>query len=291
MKKCNLLAMLVIAFGVANFTTSCSSDTATTIPGTASATTLTATASDESQAAIISDDVDNEVDNYVTVSAMNSYSAVKSLYETADVTGPVITISRPDSTTFPKTITIDYGTTGFEGKRGNILKGKIIVVVSGKMNVVGSSRTITFDNFSRNGNAVTGLKVYTYKGLTVNVHPTWSISVKDTISLGDTTKVIWNAERIRERIGDDGTPLIYWDDIYSISGTSNGVNAKGVAYTSVIDANNPLIIGDRWPYFTKGTVTITSDIKTVVIDYGNGARDKIATATVNGVTKTFTMKN
>ena len=291
MKKCNLWAMLVIAFGVAGFTTSCSNESASAIASDASATTFTATASDESQAAIISDDVDNEVDNYVTVSAMNSYSAVKSLYQTADATGPIITINRPDSTNFPKVITIDYGTTGFVGKRGNILKGKVIVVVSDKMNEVGSSRTITFDNFSRNGNGVTGIKVCTYKGLTANVHPTWSISVKDTITLVDGTKVIWNAERVRERIGDDGTPLIYGDDVYSISGTSSGVNAKGVAYTSVIDANNPLIIGDGWPYFTKGTVTITSDVKTIVIDYGNGARDKTATATVNGVTKTFTMKN
>jgi len=285
MRKTNLLAMVVIAFGVANLTTSCSNESTS-----ATASSLTATANDESQSASISDDVDNEVDNYVTASAGNSYMAVKSMFETSGQSGPVITIDKPDSTNFPKTFTIDYGTAGFTGKHGNILTGKIIVVISNKMWIAGSSRTITLVNFTVNGNSVKGTKVFTYKGLKSNLHPYWSISVKDTIvRTGDST-MVWNSERIRERMDNNETPLIYWDDNYSISGTSNGINAKGVAYTAVIDANNPLQIGGLWPFFTKGTITITSANKTVVIDYGDGTKDRLATATVDGVTKTFTLR-
>ncbi|MDP4239023.1 MAG: hypothetical protein Q8904_06065 [Bacteroidota bacterium] len=286
MGKRNVLAMLVIAFGVANFTTSCSSDSAS---ASATATTLTATASDESQAATISDNVDNEVDNYVTTSALNGSGAVKSLVGTTVLTGPTITIDKPDSTNFPKTFTIDYGTTGFIGQRGDTLKGKVIVVVSNKMWKATSTRTMTFNNFSINGNAVTGKKVLTYDGL-IGLHPTWTLSAKDTITRTDGSKVIWNSDRTRERINDNGTPLIYWDDNYSISGGSNGVNAKGVAFTSVIDANNPLLIEGKWPFFTKGTVTTTSGNKTVVIDYGDGTKDNKAIVTTNGVTKTITLR-
>ena len=43
-------------------------------------------------------------------------------------------------------------------------------------------------------------------------------------------------------------------------------------------------------------ITILDDVKELgtfkaKIDFGNGNKDKIATATINGVTKTFTMKN
>ena len=290
MKKCNVLAMAIIAFGVANLTTSCSSDSSSSAAATASATTVTATASDETQAAVYSDDVDNEVDNYVTTSAVNGYKAPAMIGTDLLATGPVITVNKPDSINFPKTFTIDYGTTGITGKRGNVLKGEIIIVISNKMSVAGSSRTITFNNFSINGNAVKGMKVYTYEGLKSNSHPYWNISVKDTITRTNDTTVVWNCERVRERINDNGTPLIYWDDNYSVSGTSNGINAKGVAYSSVIDANNPLQIGGGWPFFTKGIITITSANKTVVIDYGDGTKDNKATATVNGVTKTITLR-
>jgi hypothetical protein len=288
MRKWNVLAMAIIAFGVANLTTSCSNDSTSTA-ATASAATVTATAGDESQASIYSDDVDNEVDNYVTTSAIAGYKA-PAMIGTEMVSGPAITINKPDSVNFPKTFTIDYGTTGITGKRGNVLKGEIIVVISNKMNVAGSSRTITFNNFSVNGNAIRGSKVYTYEGLKANTHPYWNISVKDTITRTNDTTIVWNCERVRERMNDNGTPLIYWDDNYSVSGTSNGVNAKGVAYNSVIDANNPLQIGGGWPFFTKGIITITSANKTVVIDYGDGTKDNKATATVNGVTKTITLR-
>lgn len=289
MKKCKTLAMLTVALGVVFMSNSCSSDSAAT---TSDAAALTVTANDESQASSFSDDVDNEVDNYVTSSSVNGYSAVKSTAG-AEVAanGPVITVDKPDSTNFPKIFTIDYGTTGITGKRGNVFKGIIKIVVSNKMTVPNSSRTITFDNFSVNGNKVSGTKVVTYKGLMDVVHPYWTISVRDTINRVDGTTVIWNSERTRERTNNNDTPLIYWDDNYSISGSSSGVNAKGVAFTAVIDANYPLLIGGGWPFFTKGTITLTSDSKTVVIDFGNGNKDRIATATINGVTKTFTMKN
>ena len=50
------------------------------------------------------------------------------------------------SNTFPKIVTIDYGT-GCVGQNGLTKKGKIIINVSGDMRVTGNTRTITFDNF------------------------------------------------------------------------------------------------------------------------------------------------
>jgi hypothetical protein len=58
----------------------------------------------------------------------------------------------------------------------------------------------------------------------------------------------------------------------------------------VIQDSNPLIVNGNYPYFTKGSVVITTDSKTVLVDYGDGTKDNKATATVNGVTKEFTLK-
>ena len=287
MKTRKLLPILGVVIGLAGFTTSCTKNDI----NTASTEAIAITAGDEAQAATLSDDITNEVDNYVNTSSFIGYlSAVRAVSAAEQATGPTITVDKKDSVNFPKTITIDYGTTGIIGKRGNILKGKIIVVVSNKMWIANSSRTITFVGFSINDNVISGSKTLTYKGLNADKNPYWTISVKDTMDRADKSTIIWNSERTRTRIDINNTPLIFWDDHYSIAGTSNGVNAKGIAYTMVIDTANPLIIGGLWPYFTKGTVTITTENKTAIIDYGNGTLDTKATVTVNGVTKEITLK-
>ena len=286
MKKKNLFAMFLITVGVAAITSSCTQ----TLSDVASTAALSNTAGDESQAAVISDNIDNEVDTYVTTAALNGSNAVIAATGEVEANGPTVTIDHPDSTNFPKVFTIDYGTTGIQGKRGNILKGKLIVVVSNNMWKAGSTKTVTFDGFSINDNSVTGSKVLTYNGLNSSAHPYWTIAVNDTINRGDTATVVWISNRTREWKNDNGTPYIKYDDFYSISGSSNGVNAKGKAYTILIEANKPLIIGGGWPFFVKGSQTVTSEDRTAVIDFGDGTPDRLATVTVNGKTKEITLK-
>ena len=278
MKRVNFMAIIAIAFGLTAMVTSCTNDAAA-----GSDASLTATATDETQASNVSDEVVSSADEYV---ANFEYAGFK----VKNKDSVIITVDRPDSTSFPKVITIDFGTTGFKGKRGNVLKGKIIITVSNRMIVANSTRTITFSHFFINDNAVKGSKTVTFMGLNADANPYWTISAHDTITRVDGNVVIWNTERTRTRINNNNTPFFFWDDTYSLKGTSNGVNAKGKAYTMVITENNPLIIDGVFPYFTKGTVTITSENKTVLVDYGDGTKDAKATATVNGVTKTFNLK-
>ncbi|MFT3752234.1 MAG: hypothetical protein QM800_04935 [Paludibacter sp.] len=283
MRKRKFMAMLVVATGFVFCGTSCTADFAS-----ATDSALATTASDEAQAAILNNEVINEADQYVNTAANAGYMGVKS---TETASQPTITISVKDSVTFPKTIVIDFGTTGFIGKRGNVLKGKLIVEISDRMWKANASKKITFDNFSVNDKKISGSKTVTNKGLNASNHPYWTISVSDTITRTDGTQVIWNSERTRERIDNGGTPLILADDKYSISGSSNGVNAKGKAYTMTIDESNPLIVYSNYPHFVQGAVTITSETKTAVLDYGIGTKDNKATVTINGKTKNITLKN
>ena len=293
MKRLNSLAIITILFSL----TSLFSCTTALTPSSETEASLTATAVDEGQAASINDQVVSTADDYMNnldavgfqevKSSVNSDPEETSIKFTMD--SITITVDRVGLNDYPKNICLDFGT-GVTVKRGNRLKGKVYITITSKMSIANSSRTFKFADFFVNDNAVKGTKTVTYMGLNTDSKPYWTISASDTIIRADGNKVTWNSKRVRTRIDNNNTPLIYWDDTYSITGASYGVNAKGVAYTMQIQETNPLIISKDFPYFTKGTVIITTENKSVVVDYGDGTKDAIATATVNGVTKEFNLK-
>ena len=293
MKKVNLLAILAISISLTSFV-ACTSEE---FSGTDAS--LSVTTQDEAQASSLSDQVVATTDEYINAFDAAGFQAVS---EPQKVNGigaidsgkVVITVDKTGILVFPKKICVDFGT-GVVDKRGNTLKGKIYVTISNRMSVTGSSRKLQFVDFFVNDNQVKGSKTVTYLGsdrkVTDNVvteKPSWSVSVKDTIIKADGTNVIWNSERVRTRISNNDTPLLYWDDVYSITGTSNGVNAKGVSYT--VEITKPLILKGGWRYFVEGTVLTTSEKRTAVLDYGTGEKDAIATVTINGVTKEIKLK-
>ena len=280
MEKKNFWVMPAVVLSFAFFTTACQDNE----PRNASSEAMTATAGDEAQVSTTSDAVVSAADQY-TPNFEASGMKVKGEVSATESDSVIVTVDRPDALSFPKVVTIDYGSTGFTGKRGNIFKGKLIVTISNKMDIVGSTKTITFENFSINGNTLNGAKVITYKG-----EDSWTISANDTLTRADGTLVTWSTERTRTRLDDNQTPDIKWDDNFAITGSASGVNAKGKAYTMTIDDANPLIIGGGYPHFTKGKVTITSDTKHISMDYGDGTKDDQATVTVHGKTKQITLK-
>jgi hypothetical protein len=295
MKRVNLLAILAISFSLTSFV-AC---TLTPEQSVGTDEALSVTAQDEAQSANLSDIAVATTDEYVnsfdaagfqTVSAAQNVNGIAAI----DSGKVVITVDKTGITVFPKKICVDFGT-GVVDKRGNTLKGKIYVTISNRMGVTGSTRKLEYYEFFINDNQLKGSKTVTYLGsnrqVTDNVvteTPSWSISVKDTIVRADGTKLIWNSERVRTRISNNATPLLYWDDVYSITGTANGVNAKGTAYT--VEITKPLILKGGWKFFVEGTVLTTSDKRTAVLDYGNGDKDAKATLTINGVTKDINLR-
>ena len=293
MKRVNLLAIFALSFSFSTFVACTSEDFV------GSDATLAVTAQDEAQSANLSDIAVATTDEYVNSFDAAGFQAVSEAQKVNGISAidsgkVVITVDKTGITVFPKKICIDFGT-GVIDKRGNTSKGKIYVTISNRMGVIGSTRKLEYYEFFINDNQLKGSKVVTYLGsnrqvtnTVVTETPSWSILVKDTIVRADGTKIIWNSERVRTRISNNATPLLYWDDIYSITGTSNGVNAKGVAYT--VEITKPLILKGGWKFFVEGTVLTTSEKHTAVLDYGNGDKDAKATLTVNGVTKDINLR-
>jgi hypothetical protein len=159
------------------------------------------------------------------------------------------------------------------------------------MKLKNSTRTISLIGFSENGNSMNGSKTITYLGINSAQHPYWSISVKDTVTRADGSKILWSSNRQRVLSGNNGTPLIYSDDIYSISGTSEGVSANGTPFGLEIRNNYPLVIGGNWPFYIRGISSLTIKNGNIAIDYGNGTEDKTATVIVNGETSIYTFQH
>jgi len=288
MKKGLLISLLAAGFGLVCLMASCSQ-----IEELSSTSDLLVASTDESEVSSIGDDMVNEADEYLTGLSSAGFKSSSSALKTSGVTSSSITITvdKPDSVNFPKVITIDFGTSGFTGRRSNVYKGKLIITISNKLSVANAYYSIKTQNFYVNNNKVGALKTVTYKGFNTKNHPYWTLVSNDTITKPDLTKITCYSERVRERLEINGTPLFPYDDTFSIKGVSKGMNTKGTTYSMVIDENNPLIVGNLCPYIQKGKLTITVNSKTVVIDYGDGTCDNLATATSGGITKTFKISN
>lgn len=191
---------------------------------------------------------------------------------------PVITFS-PNDGSYPRTITIDYGTDGCPGPGGRIRKGQIVVTLSDTLIQPGATRTVNFVDFYIDDAHVEGVRTWTNQGFDVNgnitIHRT-VVGGKITFPNGDI--VTWDADHTMTQVQGGNTPLILLDNVFEITGGSTGVNRNGKAWTVTI--TQPLVKKTGCPWFVSGVKSLTVDGKTVSIDYGSGNCDNKAVVTL-----------
>ena len=246
-------------------------------------------ADDDAVTNVAFDDVFNTVDN-ATIIMENLMSTGKGDFGSEIALAdscPTITISAGG---FPKTITVNYGT-GCFGFNGSTRSGKIVINVTDKRNVVNSTRTVTFDNYYFNGIKVEGTKVI--KTLPPNSNQNQLLSVKLTngkLTLPDGKTIERAFEHQREWISGWNTPKNIWDDEWLITGTATGKNINGIAYT------NTILTALHWKrvceFLVSGTIKLErSGVDSVILDYGKGECDAIATVNRGDQTKTITLRH
>lgn len=188
-----------------------------------------------------------------------------------------------------RTLTIDFGATNCLCRDGRYRRGKIVVVFTGVDRRRHSGAVVTRVNYFVNDNQHTGTRTFADKGngsFTLDVQNASIITPEGTHS--------WTSFREYTRTAGFGTPQIA-DDVYSVTGTAEGTNRKGVSYTATI--GQPLIkvftLGCT-RHFIAGTVNISnSKNRTVLLNYdpqNNQACDNIASVTINGKTRLITLK-
>lgn len=203
-----------------------------------------------------------------------------------DLCDPTVTF---DTTTTPRTITLDFGDVNCTASNGRLRRGQILVSYTGRYRDEGTVITITPLNYYVNNNLVTGTKTVTNMGLNANDQPYFAIVVNGTITAGDGSWVATHqAQRVRTWIQGSGTAQLS-DDVYLITGGGSGVNRNGIPYVTEITSALRIELGCNW-YVVSGTVVVTPTGRPArTIDYGNGACDGTFTVSVNGQTYTITI--
>lgn len=202
-----------------------------------------------------------------------------------------ITITPFDSTTWPKTMVIDFGTTGCVDLRGNLHKGKLNCVISAPWRLTGSTVVITPENYSVNGYGVEGTKTLINKGRNANGNRMDSVYVRNgVITHPDGKTSTWESDRLRTQIAGEATAFPnYSDDIFSISGVGSGENTSGSAYS--LSTTRDLVVALNCRWVQDGALMVKNAAgDSAVVDYGTTGCDQDATVLYKGKTYKITLK-
>lgn len=233
----------------------------------------TSSAIDQNTMVVISDaDWFGMLDGFVGTEASNGN-------EMSNENGcPTITVDPADRTTFPKTMTIDFGDGCSRTGSDIIKKGKMIIVFTGRPRVPGTVATTTFDNYFINDRKMEGTitKTYGQNGFNITVRDGKLSDADGSISFQSTKTIV--------QIAGQNTRMPQ-DDVFRMTGRKVVSNSNGGGFTA--NTTKPVIKKFICPFVVEGTIEIKNrrdDL--IVIDYGDGRCDNEYTVTVNGETET-----
>ncbi|OFX56738.1 MAG: hypothetical protein A2046_00385 [Bacteroidetes bacterium GWA2_30_7] len=192
--------------------------------------------------------------------------------------------------TYPKILTIDFGTTPCTGTDGKARSGKIIATLSDKIRNMGATIDISLENYKVDTVAISGtFKLTNDSGSTGSLTFTYTVTnmvltvPSGTISNNSTKTFSWTQ--------GESTPLNVNDDVYSVTGSNTFVNLDGKTYK--LDILTSLDFKVSCAELVKGTAKLTiPDLPIVTLDFGNGDCDGVGTLSTDlvvlGQTYTYT---
>jgi hypothetical protein len=258
----------------------------------------TTSSSDNSLAENAFDDVYKVVNETAEDESSNKASGIYSFGNCATVT---VDPAWPD-TTFPKTVTVDFGTscTGYDGRTR---KGKVEYTITDRYRNTGCTITVTPIDYYVNDYKVEGSKSVTNNGRNSSNNLNYTIQITNgKVTTPDGEIITWESTRNREWIEGEETNFFTidpatstWmgvdgilDDVYSITGSASGTNRDDVDYTVTI--TSPLIVKLNCRWITQGVLEIEPDgLEKRTIDYGNGDCDENVTVEIDGRTYDITL--
>lgn len=242
-----------------------------------------AVTTEEALNVVLADDISTEIDEVIEDDGIESGFESKSA--TPSSNHPSCVVRTSEKTATGKIVTLDFGD-GCEGKRGREFAGKIIIEYVKTDSSF--SKTVTFENFSVEGNSVEGGKsiVKVKENSNGNPEATFTIDIKITLESG--VEITKKGTKVKEKIEGADTDN-RGDDVYSISGSWESINKNGVVKTATITTD----LRREWAckYIVSGVIELSRDGATATLDFGDGSCDNVATLTnANGDTKEITLK-
>jgi len=192
------------------------------------------------------------------------------------------TITVSDST-YPQTITIDYGT-GCSGEHRHVKSGKIIIEISDTLVIAGSLKTIRTENFKIDSMQVD--LVASIENLGKNSEGNWIIASNYKQSMTNAS-----GNKISEIYSDTTTwksgfeTIDKSDDVFYKTGSGVKTVNDTIKFSHVI--TKPLLFDKSCEFIKSGVINITRNTDNIVIDYGDGTCDSSASITTNGTTESI----
>lgn len=186
-----------------------------------------------------------DVGNNSGDAVLSAESASESKAGKLENDGPEITVEPLDLTTFPKTITLDYGD-GILCKDGVTRKGVVSVVSTNWYRQEGSVHTTTFNDFYHEDFKVEGTHVVTNLGTDEDENLQYSVVIENGKITATTGESIGYTENsTRTWVAGADTPFNIWDDEYTLGGSQSGVSSKGVEYTLTVEEDLHFVLLPR----------------------------------------------
>ncbi len=292
MKTISLSRITIASFAILSvlFLFSCQKETSSTSSTSAAVTEEQATTySDESTQTEASFDDAEDVSMTAATEESNASTAGRSeganryfptFEELRLRLGPCATITIvPNDSTYPKTITIDFGD-GCVCADGKFRKGAIILYLTGPIRRSGSVLTITFRNFYLNRAHIEGTKIISNLSEGGNIK--FTVQVLDgRVTFPSGRGYSYESFKYVVQIEGGGTPIVR-DDVYRIEGRSSTRFNNGV--TVNLNTETPLIKKVVCPWISDGVLKIKINDRVLFLDYGapnNGDCDNLALLTWN----------
>jgi hypothetical protein len=193
------------------------------------------------------------------------------------------------------TKTIDFGTQGCALPNGNVVKGKIIISFSKIFTTPLKSISYKLEGFYHNGKLIEGNKTITHElkvsDLLGTIHPVTTHSIDVKVTFPDGKIYTRKGTRVREMVEGFTTISIWEDNVFKVWGYHLTTFPNGSKYNCIIK-ESPLVIkmSCKMPFPVSGIVNIEKNDAKATLDYGKGECDKLATITINGVSKEIELK-
>ncbi len=195
----------------------------------------------------------------------------------------IITI---DTTSNPKSVTVDYGNVNCDCNDGKQRRGKVITTFTGSYYATGTVITHTTEDYYVNDHHVEGTMTVTNMGPNADGKPYYNVQITGVVTLSTGEIVTYTSTRVRTFVNGSNTQWFFWDDEYDVTGTATAEVVNGDGYFA--ETTEPLNVKVGCGYIRKGKLSFTpTGYPTYYIDYGTGTCDATLTVTVNGVTYTI----
>lgn len=197
-----------------------------------------------------------------------------------------VTLSPADLTTFPKTMTIDFGS-GCTSADGITRKGKIIAVLSGKVRTTGTTISISFENYFVSGYKLEGTYSITNNSGNGNgLSFTTSVANGKITYPGDTAYYTYSGTHTMTQT-DGMATVTFADNIYSLTGNAATTSSDGRSLS--ITVTTPLVKKASCKNIVSGEEQFTYNNLPGKLNFGNGDCDNTATLTILNQSQTITL--